>query len=280
MEHLIHTLEHAFFDSITILPFLFIAFLVIEYTEHRIRKRQSNILNKTKKVGPLIGSLLGVFPQCGFSVMATNFYASRIVTLGTLISVYLVTSDEMLIIMLAEKAPLDIIISIIGIKVVIGILFGFIIDYFFVNKKNVEKENFDICADEHCGCEHSILKGALVHTLKIFLFIFVFSALIDFFVHEFGEESLGNLFLKDNFFAPFITGLIGLIPNCAASIIITELYLSEAISFGAVIAGLLTGAGAALLVLFRTNKNLVENLKIVFLLYSIGVLSGLIINLF
>ncbi len=280
MEEILHTFEHAFFHTIVIVPFLFLAFIIIEFVEHKLKDKNSNFLSKHKKIGPLVGAILGIVPQCGFSVMVTNLYVSRIVTLGTLISVYLVTSDEMLIVLLAGNAPVNEILTILGIKFIIGISSGFVIDL-ILRKRNIKgNESFEICEKDNCHCSDNIILGAFKHTVKIFLFIFIASVIIDFIVHEFGEESLYNLFLGDTLFAPFITALVGFIPNCVASVVLTELYLADALTLGSVIAGLLTGTGVALLVLFRTNKNFFDNLKIIFMLYFIGVIAGLIINLF
>ena len=156
-------------DSLKIIPFLFIAFLIIELIEHKLTNRNKEIITKSKKIGPIIGSLLGVIPQCGFSVMATNLYITRIITLGTLISIYLSTSDEMLIIMLSKKVEITLILKILLIKIFFGIIYGVIIDKILNNKK--EKENYQICDEEHCECSHGIISSSLKHTIHITIFI-------------------------------------------------------------------------------------------------------------
>lgn len=266
-------------DSLKLIPFLLIAFLIIELLEHKLNNKTKNILTKSKKIGPIIGSLLGVIPQCGFSVMATNLYITRIITLGTLISIYLSTSDEMLIIMISEKVEISLILKILLIKIFFGIVYGLIIDK-IINKKKKDKEtNYELCDEEHCDCNHSILLSAIKHTLHITLFIFIITLIINTIFTLLGDNYLSKILLNNSILSPFITSLIGLIPNCAASVILTELYLNSTISLGALIGGLLTSSGSSLLVLIKNNKNQKENLSIILLLYALGVLSGIIIEL-
>lgn len=266
-------------DSLKLIPFLLVAFLIIELLEHKLNNKTKNIITKSKKVGPIIGSLLGVIPQCGFSVMATNLYITRIITLGTLISIYLSTSDEMLIIMISEKVEISLILKILLIKIFFGIVYGLIIDK-IINKKKKEKEtNYELCDEEHCDCNHSILLSAIKHTLHITLFIFIITLIINTIFTLLGDNYLSKILLNNSILSPFITSLIGLIPNCAASVILTELYLNSTISLGALIGGLLTSSGSSLLVLIKNNKNQKENLSIILLLYALGVLSGIIIEL-
>ncbi len=269
-------------DSLKLLPFLFIAYLIMEYIEHKISDKSKEKIKKSGKFGPAIGSALGIFPQCGFSVAATNLYAARIITLGTLIAVYLSTSDEMLPILISRAAPIQIIISILVIKFVIGMIYGFLIDL-VINLKNrnkqIENKIVDLCEEEHCHCEKGILKSALKHTISVFIYIFILTLIINIIVEIIGEDTLKNFMSGASIFEPVIASLIGLIPNCASSVIITELYLSEIISFGSLIAGLLVNAGAGILMLFRINKNLKENIKIIVLLFILGVVTGIAMNL-
>lgn len=266
-------------DSLKLIPFLLVAFLIIELLEHKLNNKTKNIITKSKKIGPIIGSLLGVIPQCGFSVMATNLYITRIITLGTLISIYLSTSDEMLIIMISEKVEISLILKILLIKIFFGIVYGLIIDK-IINKKKKDKEtNYELCDEEHCDCNHSILLSAIKHTLHITLFIFIITLIINTIFTLLGDNYLSKILLNNSILSPFITSLIGLIPNCAASVILTELYLNSTISLGSLIGGLLTSSGSSLLVLIKNNKNKKENLSIILLLYALGVLSGIIIEL-
>ena len=269
----------AIVDSLKLIPFLLVAFLIIELLEHKLNNKTKSIITKSKKIGPIIGSLLGVIPQCGFSVMATNLYITRIITLGTLISIYLSTSDEMLIIMISEKVEISLILKILLIKIFFGIVYGLIIDK-IINKKKKDKEtNYELCDEEHCDCNHSILLSAIKHTLHITLFIFIITLIINTIFTLLGDNYLSKILLNNSILSPFITSLIGLIPNCAASVILTELYLNSTISLGALIGGLLTSSGSSLLVLIKNNKNQKENLSIILLLYTLGVLSGIIIEL-
>ena len=264
-------------DGLKLLPFLFVAFLVIELIEHKLSNKSKKAIIKSGKYGPILGGLLGIFPQCGFSVMATNLYATRIITLGTLISIYLSTSDEMLPILIAENADITFILKVLAIKLLIGIIFGIIID-FISRKEEKEKINYEICDEEHCHCEHGILKSTIKHTLNTVLFIIVISFMLNLIFEYLGEDFLSKILLKGSILGPFILSLIGLIPNCGASVMITELYLNSAISFGSMIAGLLTGSGVAILVLFKTNKDVKENIKIVSIIYFVGVLVGLFLQ--
>ena len=203
-------------DSAKLIPFLFVAFLLIEYIEHKMSKKMENSLKKSGRFGPIIGGLLGAIPQCGFSVLASNLYVTRIITLGTLVAVYLSTSDEMLPILLSSGVAISKVLIIVLTKVVIGIICGIIIDL-FVRKQ--EKLDYHICDDEHCDCEESILKSAVIHTLKTLLFIAIITFALNLLFAVVNEVKISKLFLKNNIFASFISSLIGLIPNCGASII-------------------------------------------------------------
>ncbi len=265
-------------DSLKLLPFLFLTFLLMEYFEHKMKNKSKKIVEKAGKFGPIIGSFLGVIPQCGFSVAATNLYATRIITLGTLISIYLSTSDEMLPILLSEKVEFSLIAEVLLIKIIAGIICGFIIDLVYRKKEKVEIQEF--CHDKHCDCEHSILKSTLKHTFDIFMFIFIISFVLNLAFSYLGEEVISSILMKNSIFGSFLTSLLGLIPNCFSSVLITQLYLKNTISFASMIGGLLTGSGVALLVLFRVNKDKKQNFRILLLLYLIGALTGLLISAF
>lgn len=209
-------------------------------------KAQKRKLKNLGNLDLLFGSILGVFPQCGFSVAATNFYAARIISLGTLIAVYLSTSDEMLPILIGEAVPVLTIIKILAVKFVIGMIYGFIIDFILrlIKKGKVEEKIVDLCEEEHCHCEKGILKSALKHTVSIFVYIFILTLAVNAIVEIIGEEALSNFISGSKVLQPLIAALIGLIPNCASSVIITELYVSGIISFGGIMAGLLVNSGA------------------------------------
>lgn len=270
-------------DSLKTLPFLFLAFLLLEALERHAGERINNTLRSAGKAGPLLGSLLGCIPQCGFSVFAANLYSGGVITLGTLLAVFLATSDEALIILVSEPSRGKDILLLLLFKIIIGITAGYIVDLFV--KKHPEKEKHDIgdiCKGEHCHCdEHKgIFVPALTHTLKVFGFLLVFTLALNFAIELLGADRLSEILLGNTFFQPLIAALIGLIPNCAASVLLTEMYLGGALSFASVIAGLCSGAGIGLMVLFRTNKKPRENLKILGLLYGISAFSGVIIEIF
>ena len=266
-------------DSIKILPFLFITYLIMEYIEHKMNEKSKQTIKKSGKLGPLLGGTVGIVPQCGFSASATNLYAGRVITLGTLIAVYLSTSDEMIPIFLSESVPIITLIKILAIKFFIGIICGFLIDAILRSKNKEEQKIEDLCEHEHCHCEkNGILKSAIKHTISIFIYIFLISLIIGLFVEFVGENNIATFVGKHTILGPAISSLIGLIPNCAASVIITNLYIENIINGASLVAGLLTGAGVGLIILFKTNKNIKENISIVAILYAIGVFSGVILQ--
>lgn len=275
---MIGIIEETLIDGLRLLPFLFVAFLIIEFFEHKLSNENKKIITKTGKFGPLFGSLLGAFPQCGFSVLATNLYVTRIISLGTLISIYLSTSDEMLPILLSKNVDIKIIVSILLIKIIIGMFSGFIIDFILRKRKKTDKLDYEICHDENCHCKEHLLFSVIKHTVSITIFVMVATFILNCLIEYTGILDSNNT-IMNNPFTVFITSLIGLIPNCASSVMITTLYLENIIAYPALISGLLTGSGVAILVLFRTNKNLNDNITILSLIYSIGVISGLILSL-
>ena len=281
MHEILHILEHTAIETLRLLPFLFLTYLVMEYIEHKTSEKVKHTIQKSGKLGPVFGALLGIFPQCGFSVSATNLYAARVITLGTLISVYLATSDEMLPILVTEAVPLTTILTILGIKLVIGIIAGFIIDFVIrLAQKDSEQEQKieELCEHDHCHCEHGIITSAAKHTLNIIIFIFAITLIINGIIELIGEDTIANFISQNVLLGPVVAGLIGLIPNCASSVILTELFIEGVISMPMLISGVAVNAGVGVLVLFKTNKNLKENLRIVGLLYTIGVISGIILQ--
>lgn len=265
-------------DSVKLLPFLFVTYLAMEYLEHKAGDKMQAAIRKSGKGGPVIGSILGVFPQCGFSAAASNLYAGRIITLGTLVAIYLSTSDEMLPIMISENVGIIMIAKILAFKVIVGMLAGFVIDFVFrKQEKNMQIEH--LCEQHHCHCEKGIWKSALHHTVEIFFYILIISLVLNLVIELIGEEVLGNLILNRPVIGELIAGLVGLIPNCAASVIITQLYLKGVLNAGAMIAGLLAGSGVGILVLLRVNDDRKENLRIIGLVYVIGVAVGIVTEL-
>lgn len=271
----------AVIDTVKLIPFLFLTYLAMEYLEHKTGSKAQRLVQRAGRFGPVIGGLLGVVPQCGFSAAASGLYTGRVITLGTLFAIYLSTSDEMLPILISEQAPIGLIGKVLFAKAAIGIFAGMLID-FVLRKKGVEEHEHihEICEHDHCHCEEGagVFRSALTHTLQISIFILVVTFGLNLILHFVGEDALANLVLNRRILGPALAGLIGLIPNCAGSVAITQLYLEGAMSIGSAMAGLLTGSGVGLLILFRMNPDKKENLKILALLYGIGVLAGILIG--
>lgn len=268
----------AVFDTLKVLPFLFAAFLTMEAIEHYSSQYSNRILAKVGKAAPLAGAFLGCIPQCGFSAAAANLYSGGLITLGTLLSVFLSTSDEAVLILMAHPGNGKAIASLLIWKVIIGITAGFLIDMLSAKRKQTAQMK-EFC--KNCGCSDSggILRPALFHTVQLTVYLFLFTFCLDLALEFAGMEQLAGFLGKDTVFQPFLAALLGLIPNCAASVLITELYLAGGLSFGSAIAGLCAGAGVGLAVLFRSNHSLRENLKILSLLYAISVTAGIILDL-
>ncbi len=293
MELILDVVIDAVIDSLKILPFLFITYLIMEALEHKTHDVSAKIVEKTEYFGPLWGGLIGVFPQCGFSAASSNLYAGRVITLGTLIAIYLSTSDEMVPLFISNQVPVIILVKILAIKALIGILAGFIIDFVVHayhkahNRALNDPVKIDeLCEKEHCHCEEEeesgiigIIKSSLVHTIHIFIFVLVLSLVLNLVIELIGQDTLAQLLKTSPIISHILAGLVGLIPNCAASVIITQLYLDQMITLGTMMSGLLVSAGIGLLVLFRVNSNKRENINITILLFVIGVVSGLLIDL-
>lgn len=294
MHELLHALEHSLLDTLKMLPFLAVAFLILEYTEAKLEEKSSAVIQKAGRLGPIAGGLLGLVPQCGFSVIGSNFYAKRIITLGTLIAIYLSTSDEALLVMLTKPERIVDILLVMAIKLAVAIFAGYIIDL-VIRKRATNSEEChhchhhdDSCEDEeligeeHC-CSHTnwgaIIKCTLKRTASVFAFLYIASFLLAYIIELIGEAKLQEIMLTESPLQPLLTALIGLIPNCAPSVILSELYIEGAISMGSVISGLCTGAGVGLLVLFRVNRGIKQNLGITALLYCIGALTGVLVQL-
>lgn len=268
----------ALLDTAKLIPFLFFTYLAMEYLEHKAGDRAQGMMRKAGKFGPVIGGALGIIPQCGFSAAASGLYAGRVITLGTLMAVYLSTSDEMLPILISEQAPVQTIIRILLIKAVAGILVGFAMDLLIRREDDKHDHIHEICEHEHCHCERGIFSSALTHTIQIGLFILLMNLILGGVIEFGGEEILTDLLLNHPIAGPVLSGLVGMIPNCAGSVIITQLYLQGAMGFGSAMAGLLNGTGVGILVLFRVNHDKKENCKILGMLYLIGTLIGIVLE--
>lgn len=283
MEYFLHILEHSLVDTVRLVPFLFVTYLAMEALEHKTGGKAEAAIRKAGAAGPAIGGLLGVFPQCGFSAAAATLYAGRVVTLGTLFAVFLSTSDEMLPIFIAEQVDPMVILKILGAKVIIGMIMGFAVDAVMrlARKSHDEMHIHELCEQEKCHCHDEgggILRSAIKHTLQVTLFIFIITLVLEALIEGVGEDVLAEFLAANPGLSVFASALVGLIPNCAASVVITELYIEGTLGAGAMMAGLLVSAGVGLLVLFRTNRRLRQNLAILGTLYCMGVVWGLIIN--
>lgn len=263
-------------DGLKLLPFLFVAYLAIELIEDRAEEKTVALIHSAGRWGPVIGAGLGVVPQCGFSAAVSNLYAGGLITRGTLLAVFLSTSDEMLPILISQRAPAAFILKVLSYKLLCGILVGVIVDTLELRFERARRKSLhELCEQEDCRCEDGVLRSALRHTMKIFIFIFIVSFLMNVFVGLVGEERLGSLILNRPVAGELLAGLIGLIPNCAASVVLTSLYLQGGVSAGAMVSGLLVSSGVGLLVLVRMNKNWRDNLITLGVLYVSGVLLGM-----
>ena len=278
-----HVLEHSVADTLYLIPFLFVTYLVMEWLEHKTGGKAQAAVQRAGAAGPIVGAVVGVVPQCGFSAVAATLWAGRVITLGTLFAVFLSTSDEMLPIFIAEQVPLDVILKILGAKIVVGMVMGFIVDAGMRLARRIDAplHIHDLCERDHCHChdgEGVILKRALKHTLQVTVFIFVITIVLNGVLEVVGEDALGEFLSANPVLSVFGSALVGLVPNCAASVVIAQLYVSGVLGSGAMLAGLLVSAGVGLLVLVRTNRHWKQNVAIIVGLYAMGVFWGLIAN--
>lgn len=283
MQIFLDVLLDTLLDTLKMLPFLFGVYLLIEYLEHKASDRLPNALRKMGAFGPIGGAALGCLPQCGFSVAASNLYSGRLISLGTLIAVFVATSDEAVPILLASPQGAGKVLGLILAKLAVAAVAGLLIDIIIRiirGRRNEHDEPYrDLCED--CGCEeHGVIYSAIKHTVQITIFVFIISLILGLGIALLGEDALRRVMMTDSPLQPFLTALIGLIPNCAASVVLTDLYAAGSLSFASVISGLSTGAGLGLVVLFKTNKSIKENIAIAAVLYFVGVFAGMIIQLF
>ena len=278
-----HVLEHSVADTLYLIPFLFVTYLVMEWLEHKTGGKAQAAVQRAGAAGPIVGAVVGVVPQCGVSAVAATLWAGRVITLGTLFAVFLSTSDEMLPIFIAEQVPLIVILKILGAKIVVGMVMGFVVDAGMRLARRIDAplHIHDLCERDHCHChdgEGGILKSALKHTLQVTVFIFVITIVLNGVLEVVGEDALGEFLSANPVLSVFGSALVGLVPNCAASVVIAQLYVSGVLGSGAMLAGLLVSAGVGLLVLVRTNRHWKQNVAIIVGLYAMGVFWGLIAN--
>lgn len=356
MDLLLHFFEHALEDTLALVPFLFVTYIALEALEHAAGARANAVVRRAGAAGPVVGALLGVVPQCGFSAMAATLYAGRVVTLGTLVAVFLSTSDEMLPMLVAERVEPGLLLRVLGLKVLVALITGVLADLairalrknarvhaflrrtvFSVRRDGMEADVVDqmaeggetaehicrLCEQDHCGCGHdhtharggerghehgndrghehadehvagcdhghdhshaggrfgivgSIVMSAVSHTVQVSLFIFLVTFALVFVLETVGEDALAAFLSGNQLLAVFASALVGLVPNCSASVVITQLYLEGVLGFAPLMAGLLTSAGVGYLVLFRTNRHPRENAVIVVGLFLVACVWGLV----
>lgn len=275
---MLHAVIHAVKDTLVILPILFITYLVIEFVEHKAGEKVEKVIAASGKAGPLLGGLIGLIPQCGFSGAAASLFAVGTISAGTLLAVFLATSDEMLPILISASVPAKEIVTILLIKLISGMFFGLIVDIIYKRKKADSIGH--MCEAEKCHCEHDgIFLSALKHTAKIVAIVFAVTCGLNIIIELIGENNLENLVITTPVVGELTTGLIGLIPNCSASILLTDLYVENALTVGQLISGLCVNAGIGVIVLFKANKNLKENLLLTAVLYFCGIVTGILTNL-
>lgn len=266
-------------DGLKMLPVLYLAYLLMEVLEHHAGEKMDMAVSKVGKAGPLIGAALGTIPQCGFSGAVAGFYAGGVATLGTMIAVFLSTSDEMLPLLISHGTSFPLILKLLLGKICVGVLFGYLVDLIF--KGHTENRIETICEQDDCDCEnHNVFVSALIHTAKVFGIILLVTFVLNLIFGLGGENVLRSLLPKTPVLSEAICALFGLIPSCSVSVFMTELYLNELIGIGPLFAALSSNAGVGLLVLFRQHRHGKENLKIVAILYVCGLLSGLLMHLF
>ena len=281
MESLLDTLK----DTLTLVPFLFITYLVMEWLERRTEDQSVALLSRIGKLGPVVGAGVGIIPQCGFSAAAASLYSGGVISVGTLLAVFLSTSDEMVPIFISEAVSPSVIGKILLTKFLCAMITGLaadfiirVVHYTFRTHKHIH----DLCEQDECGCEDEeggIIHSALVHTVKVTVFIFFISLVISLLIGFIGADAIAAFLTGIPVLGVFLSGLIGLIPNCAASVVITQLYLQGMLTPGQLLAGLLVSAGVGILVLVRTNRHRGENLRVIAALYASGVFWGLLTDI-
>ena len=279
-----HSLLHTLIDTAKVVPFLFLTYLLMEFLEHKAGGAPERWLRGSGKIGPLVGGALGVLPQCGFSAAATSFYTGRMITTGTLIAVYLSTSDEMLPILISSGAPIPTILKLIGTKLAVGIGAGFAIDgitRLVWHGKKVEQEPGieELCERENCDCGDRFVLSALKHTAYITIFLLLFTFALNIGIELVGEENIKTVVLNRPVLGSILSAIVGLIPNCASSVVLTSLFVDGVLSSGALLSGLMVNAGVGLAILFRNNRPVKDSLRVVAILFGISVVCGILIDL-
>ena len=308
---LVDVIADSVLDTLELVPFLFVTYLAMEALEHSTEGRMQGLVARAGHAGPIMGGLLGAVPQCGFSAMAATLYSGGVVTAGTLVAVILSTSDEMVPVFLAHQEPAGRLLSIMLLKVVVGIVVGLLLDAVLHAVRHVgnpQPHIHDLCERAHCRCEDdeagsdaspesdadghgeaerghhhghghwAIVRSAAIHTVQVTGFILLVTFLFGLLIEVMGEDALAQLLGSHPVRATFLAALVGLIPNCGASVAITELYLDGVLAAGPMVAGLLVSGGVGLLVLFRTNRDVRQNVAVTAFIYAVGVVVGLAVS--
>lgn len=272
----------AFLDSVKLLPILFLIYFAVEYLEHENNNFMHHMFSRSKYFGPVLGAVFGTIPQCGFSVIASELFSKRAITMGTMMAIFLATSDEAIPLMLAHPDKIPQLLSLLGIKFVIAVVFGFLIDLVF----KTSTDELECCGEDshhshfHGNCESchdgGVFTSACIHALKIFVYIFAVNLIVGFAAEHIAPFM--KFISEHRITQALVTSLFGIIPNCAASVVLTELYLGGTITLASLIGGLCTGAGVGLVVLFKQNKNLKQNIVVAMLLYAIGAGVGIVLS--
>lgn len=278
-KEILEVLIEGLTDTLKLVPFLFLTYLFLEFIENKASAKTISLIKKSGKLGPVYGSLSGLIPLCGFSSAAASFYTGGVISLGTLLAVFVATSDEMLPILISGGVSLGIILEILLIKGISGIVTGYVADLIFKKKDNGDFKIEEMCEKAHCECEKGIFHSALIHTLKITGFVLIMNIALGILMLVIGKDTIASwLSSQSNIVPIFILSLIGLIPNCGTSVIITTLYVEKTISLGAMIAGLVTNAGVGLAVLAHLDPKPREVIKIVIILVISGIITGLLVK--
>lgn len=274
-----HVALHSIIETAKLLPFLFLTYLLMEFLEHRSGDASGKLLRKSGRVGPLLGAALGALPQCGFSAAASGLYAGRVITAGTLLAVYLSTSDEMLPILVSNGVPLLFLLAVLGVKLFVGVIAGFAVD--LLSGKQIEEAHGieELCERERCDCHDHFALSALKHTLRIAGFLLLVTLVLNATVELIGEETIKGWVLNRPLLSNLLASAVGLIPNCASSVVLTELHLSGIIGIGSMLSGLLVNAGVGVLVLLRNNRPFADSLRIIGILFAVGLCAGVLIDL-
>lgn len=300
LAHLVaHELEHSLVDTARLLPFLFVTYLAMEALEHGMAGRLERVVSRAGAAGPVVGAVAGAVPQCGFSAMAATLFSGRVVGAGTLVAVLLSTSDEMLPVFVAHGAPLPTMAAIVGAKVAVGVVAGLALDAALraLGRAGDGRTHIhELCEQAGCHCEEDeghdhghgahghgrrgvawgIARAALVHTLQVAAFILLVTLVMGLVVEGIGTDAIAAVAHGHPLRAVLVSGLVGLVPNCAASVVVSELYLAGSIGAGAMLAGLLASGGVGLAVLFRTNRDARESLAVTLVVYAVAVVAGLV----